>query len=96
MLSGVDPVAAVVGGLLSFLSPCVLAVVPAYIAYLGGAGVEAAGHGDAARTEAPHLTTSTNCTSRSRRSSNRSSTSGYNSKTAASNSTPPVRPTANS
>jgi cytochrome c-type biogenesis protein len=43
MLSGVDPVAAVLGGLLSFLSPCVLAVVPAYVAYLGGAGVEETG-----------------------------------------------------
>jgi len=40
-LHGVDPVAAVVGGLISFLSPCVLAVVPGYIAYLGGASVEA-------------------------------------------------------
>ncbi|MEA2682919.1 MAG: cytochrome c-type biosis protein [Chloroflexota bacterium] len=28
------------GGLLSFLSPCVIALVPGYIAYLGGAGVE--------------------------------------------------------
>jgi cytochrome c-type biogenesis protein len=36
----VDPLAAVVGGLLSFLSPCVLALVPAYLAYLGGAGLD--------------------------------------------------------
>lgn len=28
------------GGLLSFLSPCVIALIPGYIAYLGGAGVE--------------------------------------------------------
>jgi cytochrome c-type biogenesis protein len=28
------------GGILSFLSPCVIALVPGYIAYLGGAGVE--------------------------------------------------------
>lgn len=31
---------AFVGGLLSFLSPCVIALVPGYVAYLGGAGVE--------------------------------------------------------
>jgi cytochrome c-type biogenesis protein len=29
------------GGILSFLSPCVLALVPGYVAYLGGAGAEA-------------------------------------------------------
>lgn len=28
------------GGILSFLSPCVIALVPGYVAYLGGAGVE--------------------------------------------------------
>ncbi|HEY8740129.1 MAG TPA: cytochrome c biogenesis protein CcdA [Candidatus Dormibacteraeota bacterium] len=28
------------GGLLSFLSPCVIALIPGYIAYLGGAGVQ--------------------------------------------------------
>ena len=39
-LHGVDPFAALVGGLLSFLSPCVLAVVPGYVAYLGGASLE--------------------------------------------------------
>lgn len=31
---------AFVGGLLSFLSPCVIALVPGYVAYLSGAGVE--------------------------------------------------------
>ncbi|MFN2463130.1 MAG: cytochrome c biogenesis protein CcdA [Candidatus Dormibacteria bacterium] len=31
---------AFVGGILSFLSPCVIALVPGYMAYLGGAGVE--------------------------------------------------------
>ena len=31
---------AFVGGILSFLSPCVIALVPGYVAYLGGAGVE--------------------------------------------------------
>jgi cytochrome c-type biogenesis protein len=36
----VDPIAAALGGLLSFLSPCVLAVVPAYLAYLGGTSAE--------------------------------------------------------
>src|SRR6202165_2234681 len=40
MLNSVDPLAAFGGGLLSFLSPCVLALVPGYLAYLGGAGVE--------------------------------------------------------
>jgi len=30
------------GGILSFLSPCVIALVPGYVAYLGGAGVERA------------------------------------------------------
>ena len=28
------------GGILSFLSPCVIALVPGYVAYLGGAGLE--------------------------------------------------------
>ncbi|MDQ6919973.1 MAG: cytochrome c biogenesis protein CcdA [Candidatus Dormibacteraeota bacterium] len=40
MLQGVDPIAAFIGGLLSFLSPCVLALVPGYLAYLGGASLE--------------------------------------------------------
>jgi cytochrome c-type biogenesis protein len=42
MLQSVDPLAAIVGGLLSFLSPCVLALVPGYVAYLSGASVEGA------------------------------------------------------
>lgn len=41
MLTSVDPFAAFAGGLLSFLSPCVLALIPGYLAYLGGASVEA-------------------------------------------------------
>src|SRR5258708_7673653 len=36
-MHAVDPIAAAVGGLLSFLSPCVLALVPGYLAYMGGA-----------------------------------------------------------
>src|SRR5258708_16217609 len=40
MLTSVDPIAAFAGGLLSFLSPCVLALVPGYLAYLGGTSVE--------------------------------------------------------
>jgi cytochrome c-type biogenesis protein len=40
MLTSVDPIAAFLGGLLSFLSPCVLALVPGYLAYLGGTSVE--------------------------------------------------------
>src|ERR1700682_1676834 len=42
MLKSVDPLAAFAGGVLSFLSPCVLALVPGYLAYLGGASVEKA------------------------------------------------------
>jgi cytochrome c-type biogenesis protein len=42
MSRSVDPLAALVGGLLSFLSPCVLALVPGYVAYLGGASLETA------------------------------------------------------
>jgi cytochrome c-type biogenesis protein len=40
MLHSVDPLAAFVGGLLSFLSPCVLALIPGYLAYLGGASLD--------------------------------------------------------
>src|SRR5258708_35319030 len=40
MLTSVDPIAAFAGGLLSFLSPCVLALVPGYLACLGGTSVE--------------------------------------------------------
>lgn len=43
MLESVDPFAAFAGGLLSFLSPCVLALIPGYLAYLGGASVESGG-----------------------------------------------------
>jgi len=39
MRTSLDPIAATIGGLLSFLSPCVLALVPGYVAYLGGASV---------------------------------------------------------
>jgi cytochrome c-type biogenesis protein len=39
LLENVDPIAAFVGGLLSFLSPCVLALIPGYLAYLGGASL---------------------------------------------------------
>lgn len=35
MLSGVNPAIAFVAGLASFVSPCVLPLVPAYLAYLG-------------------------------------------------------------
>src|SRR5438309_9448573 len=43
MLESVDPIAAFAGGLLSFLSPCVLALIPGYLAYLGGASMESSG-----------------------------------------------------
>ena len=36
---------AVLAGLLSFLSPCVLPLVPAYIGYLGGRAVGQAARG---------------------------------------------------
>ena len=36
MLSHISPLLAFLAGLVSFLSPCVLPLVPAYIAYLGG------------------------------------------------------------
>ena len=36
MLSGLNPAIAFLAGLASFVSPCVLPLVPAYIAYLGG------------------------------------------------------------
>lgn len=36
MLSHISPLLAFLAGLVSFLSPCVLPLVPAYVAYLGG------------------------------------------------------------
>jgi len=36
MLSGLNPAIAFLAGLASFVSPCVLPLVPAYLAYLGG------------------------------------------------------------
>jgi cytochrome c-type biogenesis protein len=53
VLSGVNPALAFLAGLASFVSPCVLPLVPAYLAYLGasapphpwGSGGEAAGRG---------------------------------------------------
>ena len=36
MLSGLNPLVAFLAGLASFVSPCVLPLVPAYLAYLGG------------------------------------------------------------
>ena len=36
MLSGLNPAIAFLAGLVSFVSPCVLPLVPAYLAYLGG------------------------------------------------------------
>jgi cytochrome c-type biogenesis protein len=37
-------------GLASFLSPCVFALVPAYVSYLGGRSVAASGQGEASRS----------------------------------------------
>ncbi len=37
---GLSLVIAVIGGILSFLSPCVLPIVPPYLAYMGGSSVE--------------------------------------------------------
>jgi len=34
-LDGISPALAVLAGLVSFVSPCVLPLVPAYLAYLG-------------------------------------------------------------
>ncbi len=36
MLNGLNPLIAFLAGLASFVSPCVLPLVPAYLAYLGG------------------------------------------------------------
>ena len=38
MLIEVNPLLAFVAGLVSFVSPCVLPLVPAYLAYLGSRG----------------------------------------------------------
>jgi cytochrome c-type biogenesis protein len=64
VLSGVNPALAFLAGLASFVSPCVLPLVPAYLAYLGAnaspphawGGVRAADGGDtrAAIAERPH------------------------------------------
>jgi cytochrome c-type biogenesis protein len=40
------PVAAFVAGLISFLSPCVLPLVPGYVSLISGTGVEELRHGD--------------------------------------------------
>ncbi len=40
------PIAAFVAGLLSFLSPCVLPLVPGYVSLISGTGVEELRHGD--------------------------------------------------
>jgi cytochrome c-type biogenesis protein len=40
-LSGIPlPIAAFVAGLISFLSPCVLPLVPGYVSLISGAGVD--------------------------------------------------------
>ena len=58
-LDGISPALAVLAGLVSFVSPCVLPLVPAYLAYLGaraGQPVSAVGPGAAAvSTESPSL-----------------------------------------
>ncbi len=63
-LDGISPALAVLAGLVSFVSPCVLPLVPAYLAYLGAragqpAAVTASGAGGAAamrsETSSPSL-----------------------------------------
>lgn len=44
MLSGLNPAIAFLAGLASFVSPCVLPLVPAYLAYLGAGTAPAATH----------------------------------------------------
>ena len=39
-LDGISPPIAVLAGLVSFVSPCVLPLVPAYLAYLGARAAE--------------------------------------------------------
>jgi cytochrome c-type biogenesis protein len=46
MMSSVSPIAAFVAGLVSFLSPCVLPLVPGYVSLISGTGVEELKHGD--------------------------------------------------
>lgn len=54
MLSGVNPAIAFLDGLASFVSPCVLPLVPAYLAYLGArAGGSVAVTPDGAATMSP-------------------------------------------
>lgn len=59
-LDGISPPIAVLAGLVSFVSPCVLPLVPAYLAYLGAragqpVGVSGAGGAVAASRSAPSL-----------------------------------------
>jgi cytochrome c-type biogenesis protein len=46
----------VLAGLVSFLSPCVLPLVPPYLAYLGGTTIEQMGEGGAAQADASRRT----------------------------------------
>jgi cytochrome c-type biogenesis protein len=48
MIHDVSIPAALIAGLVSFLSPCVLPLVPPYLIYLTGATIEHVAHGDAA------------------------------------------------
>jgi len=45
-MSSVSPIAAFVAGLVSFLSPCVLPLVPGYVSLISGAGIEELKAGD--------------------------------------------------
>src|SRR5574341_1377515 len=40
---------ALLAGLVSFISPCVLPLIPAYVSYMGGQATKAAGQGEHAR-----------------------------------------------
>jgi hypothetical protein len=50
MIHDVSVPAALVAGLVSFLSPCVLPLVPPYLIYLTGATIEHVSHDESART----------------------------------------------